>query len=54
MEVGLGALGLPPETFWGLTVRELAALCAGRWGGRELAPLGRAELAELMAKFPDV
>lgn len=52
MGLGLGVLRLPPEAFWRMTPRELA--CAARGLAPRAAPaLGRADLAELMARFPD-
>lgn len=51
MRFGFGVLGLSSETFWRLTPRELASAFSARvvTGG---AP-GRADLAALMAAFPD-
>jgi uncharacterized phage protein (TIGR02216 family) len=52
MAFGLGVLRLPPEAFWAMTPRELVAAAAGVAGpGAE--GLGRAELAALMARYPD-
>lgn len=48
MRAGLGRLRLPPETFWAMTPRELAAAL-----GQGPAPLDRAGLAALMAAHPD-
>jgi uncharacterized phage protein (TIGR02216 family) len=51
MRLGLGALRLPPGSFWALTPRELsAALGIGDGGPR---PMSRAALAALEAQFPD-
>ncbi|PQO21876.1 hypothetical protein C2I36_16015 [Rhodobacteraceae bacterium WD3A24] len=47
---GLGGLGLSPAVFWALTPRELL-LMLGLDGGA--APLSRARLEELAARFPD-
>ncbi|MFG1464241.1 rcc01693 family protein [Xanthobacter sp. DSM 24535] len=52
MRVGLGLLRLPPEHFWRMTPRELAAALSA------FAPpprdgLDRAALAALMQRFPD-
>ncbi len=50
LRVGLRGLGLLPEAFWRLTPAELA-LMLGDGGGA--APLTRARLDELAAKWPD-
>jgi uncharacterized phage protein (TIGR02216 family) len=50
MRVGLVELRLTPEAFWALTPAELM-LMAGVGAGP--APLTRAGLAELAARFPD-
>ena len=50
MRLGLGTLRLPPQAFWAMTPRELAA-CAGLVG--RPATLARADLDALMARFPD-
>jgi len=46
-------LRLAPEAFWRATPREIAAAAQGLFGRRAAAPLGRSELAALMARFPD-
>ncbi len=55
MRAGLGVLGLPPESFWRMTPRELSAALAGRFGW--IAPPEgiptRQSLESLMARFPD-
>jgi uncharacterized phage protein (TIGR02216 family) len=48
---GLGVLKLPPDQFWRMTPRELA-LAAKALNPRGGA-LGRADLTQLMQKFPD-
>ncbi len=48
---GLGVLRLAPEQFWRMTPRELA-LAIEAAGGRG-APLDRAALKQLMARYPD-
>jgi uncharacterized phage protein (TIGR02216 family) len=53
MAAGLGVLHLPPRDFWTMTPRELASAIEGLSGRRRAAPLGGAELAELMQLFPD-
>lgn len=52
MQFGLGVLKLPPEAFWKMSPRELAAA----WGavvGDRAGPLGRPALEALMERFPD-
>jgi uncharacterized phage protein (TIGR02216 family) len=54
MELGLGALGLPPTAFWSLTPRELQAALRGRFGYlAEAGVLSRRDLSNLMQRFPD-
>lgn len=53
MAFGLGRLGLAPAQFWQLTPRELAAAVAGLSGRAGRPPLGREDLARLMAAHPD-
>jgi uncharacterized phage protein (TIGR02216 family) len=48
----LGTLRLAPDAFWKMTPRELA-LAIEAVTGRAGAPLGRAELAMLMMRYPD-
>ena len=50
MRFGLGTLRLPPQAFWAMTPRELAA-CAGLVGSAPMPT--RADLDALMARFPD-
>lgn len=54
MGFGLGVLRLSPEAFWRATPREIAAAADGLTR-RHAAPkpLARAELAALIARFPD-
>lgn len=52
LAVGLGVLRLPPEQFWRMTPRELAAALRGLYG-EEAAPLDRAAFDALRARFPD-
>lgn len=52
MAFGFGRLRLSSDAFWRLTPRELAA-AIGRETGPAHAPLDRAGLAALMARFPD-
>jgi uncharacterized phage protein (TIGR02216 family) len=49
--VGLGVLQLSPESFWRMTPRELALAIEARLGRG--APIGRAALNQLMARYPD-
>ncbi|EAQ35645.1 hypothetical protein NB311A_12514 [Nitrobacter sp. Nb-311A] len=52
MGFGFGVLRLAPDVFWRMTPRELAqAIRAIR--GPATAPLVRAELDDLLARFPD-
>ena len=54
MKVGFGLLRLPPDQFWSMTLRELEAAVAGLFGDEVQAePLARADLEELMQRFPD-
>ena len=53
MAAGLGRLRLPPAHFWAMTPRELAAALRGGLGLAVRPGLGRADLARLMARFPD-
>jgi uncharacterized phage protein (TIGR02216 family) len=54
MEAGLGLLRLAPDVFWRMTPRELDAALRGAFGAtaRQM-PMGRADLAALMAAHPD-
>lgn len=51
MRFGLGVLRLPPEAFWRMSPRELAAA----WGAvvGERGTLDRQGLEALMERFPD-
>jgi uncharacterized phage protein (TIGR02216 family) len=51
LAVGLGVLRLPPEQFWRMTPRELAAALRGLYG--DAVPLDRAAFDVLRARFPD-
>lgn len=48
---GLGVLRLSPAAFWAMTPRELALAIAAVTGAT--APLRRADLADLMTRYPD-
>jgi len=52
MGFGLGRLRLPPDAFWRMTPRELAAAMEGVLGKAETPP-GRAALDALMDRYPD-
>jgi uncharacterized phage protein (TIGR02216 family) len=54
MAAGLGLLRLPPAQFWSMTPKELAAALHGLLGPPTAdAPLPRAALTQMMARFPD-
>lgn len=53
MQVGLGALGLAPATFWAMSLREftiIADFCNAAPSG---GPITRNELEQLIGQFPD-
>jgi uncharacterized phage protein (TIGR02216 family) len=50
MRVGLVRLRLAPDAFWALTPAELMLLAGA---GRGPAPMTRAGLTDLVARFPD-
>lgn len=52
MAFGLGQLRLSPRDFWAMTPRELAAAGEGILGPH-VEPLGRGELDEMIARYPD-
>ena len=52
MQVGFGVLKLSPDAFWRMTPRELAAAITALRGGAA-EPMRRAQLNELMQRFPD-
>ncbi|KFB10647.1 rcc01693 family protein [Nitratireductor basaltis] len=51
MRFGMGVLRLPPDTFWALSLPELAVILAPFAGPTERPD--RARLHELMRQFPD-
>lgn len=55
MRLGLGALGLAPETFWSMTPHELrmAQEGAGLGSATGGTRMSRSGLDRLMANFPD-
>jgi uncharacterized phage protein (TIGR02216 family) len=54
MMAGLGLMGLAPNVFWSMTLKELDAAVRGRLGATGDAPaLDTRELAALMHQFPD-
>tara|TARA_R100000322_G_scaffold69009_7_gene43354 strand:+ start:3505 stop:3696 length:192 start_codon:yes stop_codon:yes gene_type:complete len=52
MTLGLGMLRMSPETFWRMTLPELAAAARALRPHAE-APMGRLALDRLMRTFPD-
>ena len=52
MTLGLGTLRLAPETFWRMTLPELAA-AALAVRPKSQVTMRRGELASMMARFPD-
>jgi uncharacterized phage protein (TIGR02216 family) len=52
MALGLGTLRLSPETFWHLTLPELAAAARSLRGSSSASP-DRNDLAALMQAYPD-
>jgi uncharacterized phage protein (TIGR02216 family) len=53
MGVALGGLGLPPDVFWAMTLKELAAAIRGRYGREPLVPPSRSDLVAMMQSYPD-
>jgi uncharacterized phage protein (TIGR02216 family) len=54
MEIGLGALALPPQQFWAMTPKELDAALRGRLGAvQALEPPSSDDVKALMDQFPD-
>jgi uncharacterized phage protein (TIGR02216 family) len=53
MVLGLCVLRWTPSEFWRATPRELIAAWEGLNAPRQHAPAGRADLARMMAAFPD-
>jgi uncharacterized phage protein (TIGR02216 family) len=52
MAAGMGALGQSSESFWNMTLRELAAAMDALGATRPMPP-DRTALDELMRRFPD-
>lgn len=52
MRFGLGVLKLPPDAFWKMSPRELAAAWGAVMGDRS-GSLDRKSLETLMERFPD-
>lgn len=52
MTAGFALLGLSSAAFWAMTPREFARALAP-FGSRFAEPMGRADLAALMTRFPD-
>lgn len=53
MAAGLGLLRLPPQQFWSMTPRELAAALRALTGPGRAPALTRADLDRLRHRFPD-
>ncbi|MFZ3035385.1 MAG: phage tail assembly chaperone [Parvibaculum sp.] len=53
MEIGLGALRLPPPDFWAMTLPELSAAATGAGFGASVDAMTRERLSALSAQFPD-
>jgi uncharacterized phage protein (TIGR02216 family) len=53
MGLAFGVLGLTPDVFWAMTLKELAAAIRGRYGLSLTAPLARNDLDAMMQRFPD-
>lgn len=53
LSFALGVLRWPPDVVWRATPRELALAARALFGAPIAAPLARADLADLMARFPD-
>ncbi len=54
MAAGFGLLGLSPQAFWAMTMKELEAAVRGRLGLQSHhGALSRADLADLQRRFPD-
>lgn len=52
MTLGLGTLRLTPETFWRMTLPELAA-AARALRRAHAVPIRQADIAALVARYPD-
>ena len=56
MEIGLGILGLSPESFWNMSMIEFQTALDGfsdfHSGGKP-PPLSKGELDDLMERYPD-
>jgi uncharacterized phage protein (TIGR02216 family) len=53
MAMCLGSLRMRAADFWSMTPRELEATLRGIFGASVRQALGRAELDDLMRRFPD-
>ena len=56
LALGLGVMGLTPRVFWRLSLAEWHAMLEGhamRFAGVGVPALGRAELAQLILRYPD-
>lgn len=52
MAFGLGVLGLGPDAFWSMTLKEMAAAVRGVVPEAE-TPVGRDAMQALMRRYPD-
>jgi len=53
MRLGLGVLRLPPDAFWRMTPRELAAAASALGGARAGTAPNRGQFEALSRRFPD-
>lgn len=54
MAIGIGLLGLAPEAFWKMTLREFEAAASVVQGqSLKYGPPTKVELTRLMTRFPD-
>ena len=57
MEIALGKMGISPRDFWDMSLFELYAAINGfaefHGGGNQNSPMTRAELEDLMERYPD-
>ena len=56
MEIGLGIIGLPPETFWNMSIYEFYSALEGFKEfntDQSKKPLTKAQLEDLMERYPD-
>jgi len=56
ISIGLGVLKIPPSEFWQMSLKELYLAIDGHQeatGAKAEQPLRKAELEELMLRYPD-